>query len=113
MFALFEVLIVLAIYVAAKAVVVLYLTAAELILRYAERSAENRDNLISCIDFIAEMAPNISSVSILGILIFMIEGKQEQSISILTAAFFLGIVMKRYSRVLRKKFLETIEKDLK
>jgi hypothetical protein len=66
--------------------------------------ADYRNDVASVIFFFQDMGPNISSFSVIALLI-----SSEEKYTILTVVFFTGIIMKQLSRKLKKLFYSEIE----
>jgi len=72
-----------------------------------DRCAEDivyRNNIASTIFFFQDMGPNISSFSVIALII-----SSEEKYTALTAVFFAGIMMKEMSRKLKNKFYSEID----
>lgn len=76
----------------------------------AKRNIKTRNNILSCLYFFMDMGPNVSSVSIVAVVIVPKDVTNMQLIII----FILGIMMKKIGRIFKSLFYQKLEiKDKK
>jgi len=76
-------------------------------LHKSKRCIKTRNNILSCLYFVMDMGPSVSSVAMVAIVIM----PQDVSVSQLIVVFLLGIMLKKLGRKAKELFYIKIEKD--
>lgn len=76
-------------------------------LNKASRCIKTRNNILSCLYFVMDMGPSVSSVAMVAIVIM----PQDVSVVQLIVVFLLGIMLKKLGRKTKELFYIKIEKD--
>ena len=71
----------------------------------AKRDIETRNNILSCLYFFMDMGPNVSSISVIAVVIVPKDVTNIQLIIV----FFMGIMMKRIGRVFKSLFYRKLD----
>lgn len=69
-------------------------------IKKAKRNIETRNNILSCLYFVMDMGPNVSSVSVIAVVIVP---KDVSSLQLIIV-FILGIMLKRVGRIFKSLF---------